>query len=290
MSARSSRTGLALLVGLFSGGCQPAEYRYGRFRENRERPAAHDVAFGTPDPTLDTLTQIVRAPARLLPLGPPVERELSLATAHTVNDYLKDNELDDLRIEIRTYDPAGQWRRLRDNRRMSPLWKYGAGSLSLLKYTLFPGRVWGTNGYNPYTETLSVNSDRPTELMMEAAVAKDFRTRRFPGPYAAFTALPGPALIRYGRAADDVAAYARAEQNWELETLAYRKIYPQSVSQGLRGVGPLVSIFVGVAWWMRPVIGLGGSALGRGWGYVLEKQRLRERSLPAPAISDPGSG
>jgi hypothetical protein len=269
---------LALLVGLIACGCKPAEYRYGRFRGHSDQPAAHDVAFGTPDPTLDTMTRIVQAPARVLPLGPRVERELSLATAVTLNDYLKNNELDDLRIEIRTYDPAGQWRRLCANRRISPFWKYGAGTLSLLKYTLFPGRVWGTNGYNPYTNTFYVNSDKPPELMMEAAVAKDFRSRQFPGPYAVFTALPGPALIRSTRAANEIAAYAQAEGDWELEKLTYRKIYSQSVSQGMSGVGPLVSVFIGMTWWMRPIIGLGGSALGRGWGYVLEKRREQELS------------
>jgi len=280
MIARPRPIAIVAFALVYAAGCMPQSYNYGRFREpgNAERPP-NDVVFGEPDSKLDALAKVVETPGRILHLSTETpSRELTPETAERLNNYLQRNELDDLHIEIRHHDPAGQWRRLRQNSRISPLWRYTAGAMSLIGYTLFPGRVWGTNCYNPYTDSLSINSNRPLELLQQSAVAKEIRRKRWPGPYAAFTSLPGLALIRQTEATGDVVAYARAENDWETEKQAYRELYPRLVSQGTFGIGPTVSVAFGVVWWVRPILSLGGAVLGRSLGYVMEKRRERERS------------
>jgi hypothetical protein len=283
---------VGLVLGLLSaGGCVPKNYLYGKFRDADTKVPANDIVRGTPDKTLDAMTHFVEGQQAIIPIGHAKHsRELSLETAERVSDYLQKNELDDLHIEINHYAPAEQWRRLRENNRISPLWRYTAGAMSVVGYTIFPGRVWGTNSYNPYTDSLYINSNKPLELLQESAIAKEVRSRRWPGPYAVATSLPGIAIIRHAHAAEDVVGYARAEHNWEIEKRAYRELYPHVITQGTGGVGPVVGLALNVAWWVRPIIGLGGSALGRGIGYVMEKRR--ESELP-PAIipeKEPSTG
>lgn len=271
------QTALAAFMVVGTFGCTPKGYQYGRFRKPGSVAPTYDIVFGEPHPTLDKMAKCIDAPARVFGVEKP-SRELSPETAELLSEYLQKNELDELRIEIGVYDPAGQWRRLHHNNRISPVWRYTAGALSVVGYTLFPGRVWGINKYNPYTDSLQIHSNKPMDLLQESAVAKSIRSQRWPGPYAVFTSLPLIALVRHGQATDDVVNYARAENEWEIEKRAYRELYPQAISRGMGGVGPIVSVAVGVAWWVRPMIGLGGSVLGRTLGYVIEKQRERERS------------
>lgn len=41
-------------------------------------------------------------------------------------------------------------------------WRYSIGMLSWLQYTLLPGRLFGGDHYNPYSNTISLYSDYRT--------------------------------------------------------------------------------------------------------------------------------
>lgn len=274
-------------------GCASPNYTYGRFHNPPPvGPApASVVEHGEPHATLDRMTRVVESPSRLIPVGskrPP--RGLSPETADKLTAYLGKNDLADVPIYVNHYDPAGQWRRLRDNTEMSWCWKYSAGAGSVIAYTLAPGRVFGINRYNPYTNSLYVNSDQPIPLLHEAAVAKTVRSQRFPGAYAVLTSLPGLALVRQVRAANDVLSYTRAEKDWETERQAYRVLYPRVGTEGTALAMPLASFVSVMAWWARPILGLGCKALG-GWvgGYVgdtVASRRAAEVHDTPPAAAD----
>ena len=55
--------------------------------------------------------------------------------------YLEDNNLHEVIVEGRHYDPKEQWNRLQANPHIHPFWKYTDGSM----------RIWA---YNPYNNTL----------------------------------------------------------------------------------------------------------------------------------------
>ena len=108
-----------------------------------------------------------------------------------VATYAKVNELDGLCVRVNQYAPVDEWKRLTKNDRISPGWRYTVGALSLVGYTLLPGRIIGVDNYNPYTNSVYVYSDVPALAMEAAAYAKDVKHRDLPGTYAAVNALFG---------------------------------------------------------------------------------------------------
>lgn len=290
MVRRRTWAGCAAAAAFFGPvGCASPGYQFGRFRPpGEEPPPAPAAQRGEPDPVLDGLAAAVDTPARLLPIGPgPVSRGLSPETEAILAAYLQKNDLTDIHLAVNCYDPAGEWRRLRANTRVAAGWRYTAGALSVAVYSMFPGRVFGTNRYNPFTDTLSVNSDRPVALLYEAAVAKDVRGRRLPGTYAAATSVPGVSLVRGVTATNDVLSYARHESDWATERAAYRELYPRVVMSGTTTAAPLVAT---VGWWAGPALRLGGAVVGRGAGWVAEARREAEVKAPHPAGSPERAG
>ena len=270
------RVGCACAVGLLGpAGCASKSYHYTRFRPAAAEAQPILAEHGEPDKVLDGMAAVVDAPAKLLPFGPKKNRrEIAPETAEQLATYLQKNDLGDVHLSVNRYDPAGEWRRLRANPRIGPGWRYTAGVLSVAGYAVLPGRVFGMNRYNPYTDTLSVNSDRPVELLKEAAEAKDIRGQGLPGTYAALTSVPGMAMVREVRSANDVLSYARAENDWETEKKAYRELYPQVWMAGTFGTGPLLT--ASLAWWAGPAVGLGGAVVGGGVGHIVAARREAE--------------
>jgi hypothetical protein len=282
-----SRLGsFCLLAGL---GCATSNYQYSHFTNSAPgeiTQTAMLIEQGPPDKTLDTIAYVVETPERVLPFLPQVKRhELSPESTEKLTTYLRNNDLADVRIRVNEYDPAGQWRLLRENDRISPIWRYTVGAWSVLDYTLFPGRVFGTNNYNLYTNTLNLNTDRPAGLLREAAVAKDIHARRWPGAYAFMTSLPGLALIRRTRSVNEVVSYARFTQDWETEKQAYRVLYPtlgmETTSLGV----PIIN--TSLAWWFGPLLPLGGAAIGGITGYTVSTFREAEVKKAVPPWPQP---
>ncbi len=274
---------------LAGAGCATSNYQYSHFSNSAPGEITQTallVEQGQPDKTLDTMAYVVETPQRVLPFLPQVKRhELSPESTEKLTTYLRNNDLADVRIQINEYDPAGQWRLLRENESISPGWRYTAGAMSVLGYTLFPGRVFGTNNYNLYTNTLNLNSDRPASLLREAAVAKDIHARRWPGTYAFMTSLPGLALIRGTRSVNEVVSYTRFTQDWETEKQAYRVLYPtlgmETTSLGV----PIINS--SLAWWFGPLLPLGGAAIGGITGYTVSSLREAEVKKAVPPWPQP---
>jgi hypothetical protein len=253
------------------------------------KPEPIVIEQGKPDKTLDTMAYVVETPQRVLPFVSKYKRhELSPETTTRLSTYLRDNDLADVKIQINEYDPAGQWKLLRENNTMSAGWRYTAGVWSILSYTIFPGRVFGTNHYNLYTNTLSVNSDRPAHLLREAAVAKDMHKQKYPGTYAVSTSLPGLAMIRRVRSVNEVISYARFTKDWEIEKQVYHDLYP-AIGMETTSIGtPIVNSLA--SWWYGPLLPLGGAAIGGITGYAVASYRETEVLKTPPPSPVPGPG
>jgi hypothetical protein len=266
---------LLVICCLGIAGCATTPYRFGHARAAKPvESSPEDVAFefGTPRPTMDRMRSVVDFPKRIFhPKAGPPARELSLEHQQQLAQYLSQNDLTDVRVLVNQYDPQGEWRRLKANHRVSPGWRYTAGLFSLAGYTVLPGRVFGHNSYNPYTNSLSVNSDRVASAVYEAAWAKDIHGCPLPGTYATAAQLPGFSVVKSTRAVNDVLGYCRIEDNWELEHQTYHECYPLVAS----GVIAPAQFFV------NPVIGMvmraGCSVVGHAAGYMAEARRLAER-------------
>ena len=287
MNERTHRTGwcsLGLLCSqlAFAWGCASRPYRYGEFSKSdgnepvAAAPRQVNFKYGQPHKRLDRMSDIVSWPRRKLRPNEPDKREITDETAEKLRQYLEKNDLDDVQVTVRDYDPAEQWRRLRENRIVPPVSRYTFGLLSVANYSLLPGRVFGRNAYNPYTNTLYVNSEAPALLLHQAAFAKNVRGRPLPGVYAVTSHVPFLAVWHDVDAARDLVGYARAEENWDLEAESYREVYPRVGSQATGGV----AVFVPV-WWGGPVLGLAGSAVGSvaGRSTLASRERQRDREI-----------
>ncbi len=258
--------------------CAAGPYHYGKNRDSSNAAvngsATGQVAFkyGKPQKTLDRMSDIVSWPRRVFRPDTPDKRTITSETTDKLREYLSKNDLMDVEVTVRDYDPGEQWSRLRDNRIVPGLSRYTLGVFSMLNYALIPGRVFGRNEYNPYTNTLYVNSEAPALVVHEAAFAKNLRARPWPGVYAVASSLPFLSALHEIDSAREVVAYARAEEDWALEQESYREIYPRVGSEATGGMAALVPV-----WWGGPVLGLAGSAMGSVAGRTVLARRQHER-------------
>jgi len=240
--------------------------------ELRETRTPVAFRYGKPNWCLDGMQKIVELPSRVMLGGRlKADRLPSEETREVLTDYLQENNLSDIPVLVNDYDPVGQWQRLRENDQISPGWKYTAGVVGLVNYTLFPGRVFARDTYSPFTNTLHVNTGRLSDSLHAAAYAKDIRTRNAPGTYAVVNSLPGIALWKTTIAVHDVVAYAQAKDSWQLESGVYRDQYPQVAVKTMAPVGLFMTPVGNVA------LAVSGGAVGYAVGRTVEQQRLAER-------------
>ena len=287
-AARSQIQRLARTLVVFSlsgtlGCATTGTYQYGRFPSERLATAdASEVSveYGQPNATLDRIGNILGAPAKFLALNSKIDNhQVSEQTVAKLTDYLEKNDITDVHVSVNDYSPKEQWKRLRENKRISPGWKYTAGTLSWMGYTIRPGRLFGGTKYNPFTNTLYVNSDVPAVLLVEAAYAKDIHSQRLPGTYAVFAnGLPGVNVWRQTRAVSDVLGYAKAERDWEVEKETYRVLYPQIGATTFGGAGVLftASPMSFSTFLIGPVLGASGAIAGHAAGRTISNRREAE--------------
>ena len=167
-----------------------------------------DVEFGEPRPVVDAIGWLIGIPDKLLLWDRRAKNHnVSRQTVESVSHYMADRGIQGVKVRVNQYDPVGEWKRLVANRRIAAPWKYTAGLVKQAKYILLPGRIFGRDEYNPYTDTLSLYSDIPALGMVEAAYARDVHRRRYPGTYATAQTLPIVSFWHESIATDDVIDY-----------------------------------------------------------------------------------
>lgn len=265
-AARRIQLTLGCIALLCSSGCASGTYRYGRFHPGQ--PDGVDlqpvvVEQGKPHKLFDRLGWLVGLPSRVMTASPKASNhDVSPETIEKVKTYLEQNDMTDVTVAVNDYDPQGQWRRLRENDRIDPFWRYSVGTLSWLGYAMFPYRVFGGDEYNPFTNTLNLTSDVPSLVLAEAAYAKDIHAQTHPGAYATVGDLPLVSTWRQVRATNDVLGYARDQHDWDGEKQAYHVLYPHI---GSTAFGPAAH-FVPVA---GPFLSAGGALVGHATGRTV---------------------
>jgi hypothetical protein len=144
------------------------------------------------------------------------------------------------------------------------------GTLTVVAYTVLPGRIFGGDYYNPFTNSLYLNSDVTAIVLCEAAYAKDVYSRKYPGAYAAINEFPLLSLWHKTIAVSDILGYAQAEDDWQIEKETYHVVYPFIAAHGASIADPFVPTLV------SPIIWLGGAAVGHTVGRTLAARRDHE--------------
>ena len=152
--------------------------------------------------------------------------DISPDTQSAMAKYIADNHLTDVKVRLNQYSPGDEWGRLVDNKAVGAGWRYTIGVLSWLGYTIFPGRLFGGDSYNPYTNTISLYSDIKAVGLHEAGHAKDFALTKWKGSYGVLGIIPFSSLYFEAKASGDAIGYLKYEENKCGEKEAYKVLYP----------------------------------------------------------------
>ena len=128
-------------------------------------------------------------------------------------------------MRLNEYAPFGEWHRLVNNEGVGAGWRYSLGFLSWLFYTLLPGRIFGGDAYNPYTNTIYLYSDVPAVALHEGGHAKDIAVRNWKGSRAALYIVPFAPLFMEAVATNDALGYSLDTDPKLLES-GYKMLYP----------------------------------------------------------------
>lgn len=156
-----------------------------------EPSARPQIERGQRQPVIDGIGWIVGIPSKIILWDRRVNNHnISPNTESVVTRYVDDLGLVETKVRLNQYAPIDEWRRLTANREVGWGWRYTLGVFRWADEAIFPGRVFGGDRYNPYTNTISIFSDSPAIAVKEGSRARDVRTRRYPGTYAAVNSLP----------------------------------------------------------------------------------------------------
>jgi hypothetical protein len=197
---------------------------------------------------------------------------LSPTTIRIMNDYLEDNELEALNIAFQTETPKDDWSRLEANTSINPLIKYSLGSFDWLSNAITKPSFWGRNYYDPYTNTMHINSNNDLEIMAEMSYAKIIQRQNYPGLYALGSKLPFISFWAQKQKTNEMIAYAKLKQDWELEKATIRKMYPGMLNGSSKDIGRVAGLFFG-PFYLRPAISVGGVLVG----YTLAEWEISQR-------------
>lgn len=224
---------VALAVSLLAGtaGCMPIASRPidgSRIFESPEllspEPA---IQWGERRPIVDGVGWVLGIPSKIVLWDRRAENHrITVETEAAIEEYLRRNQLQTVRVRLNQYRPGEDWSRLTKNRAVGPGWRYTFGALSVLGETVFPGRIFGGDHYNPFTNTIHIYSDIPAVALHEGAHAKDFLRRKWRGTYAAVYGLPLVPLYHESIASSDVVAYLEQFGDPSSRAEAARVLYP----------------------------------------------------------------
>ncbi len=185
------------------------------------------IQRGQPRPVIDAVGWVIGIPNKILLWDRRVDNHsISQETEESISQYLSLNGLVSAKVRLNQYQPIDDWRRLVRNDSVGPLWRLTFGSISVLGETIFPGRIFGGDHYNPYTDTIHVYSDIPAIALHEGGHAKDFARRKWKGTYAFAYVLPVVPLYHESVASSDVIAYLESHGSPNDQAEAARILYP----------------------------------------------------------------
>lgn len=271
MSAHRFATGLLLFVAVaISAGCQvlqpvPIEVKKQYISPELVEMTEQQVEIGKPHQIVDGIGNFLGIPSKILLWDRRIDNHrISEDTVLSLANYLEYNNLPHVKVRVNQYAPIDEWHRLRKNKTVSPWIRYTVGTLSVAQGAILPGRIFGGDHFNPYTQSIHLYSDVPTVALHEGGHAKDFTRRKYQGLYSlAYGIVP---VWHETLATEDVYAFLEATGDEAKLAEADRILYPAYgtyVGNTLGNFSPANAL---------PIY-LGTTALGHLNGRMLTRQR-----------------
>ena len=152
--------------------------------------------------------------------------EVSDETIEALVQFCREHELGDTKICINAYSAGDEWRRTFSNRNIHPVWRYPFGFLAWLQYAALPGRFFGGDSYNPYSNTINIYSDLQPVALHEAGHAQDFARQRHKGIYAVLYMVPFANLYHEAAASSTALSYIETCKPVDEQREACQLLYP----------------------------------------------------------------
>jgi hypothetical protein len=227
------------------------------------------IERGRPNRFLDGTGRIFGVPQQLLYWNRRVNNhQVSAKTEQLVAEYLLANDLPEVLVRVNQYAPLAEWKRLKANRRIGAGWRYTVGVFDLLLYTLIPGRLFGDDWYNPFTDTINLYSDVPSIALHEAAYAKDVHHRRYPGTYVTIQHVPVIGMWYRTNATADTLQYLKQHGYNKAELQEADEIlYPMYGGAAGGQIGKFIPL---------PFIDIALNLAGTGVGHVVGRYRAHQ--------------
>jgi hypothetical protein len=217
--------------------------------------------YGHPRKFVDAVGWTFGIPRKLILWDRRVmNHHVTVETEQELAEYLDSNGLVETKVRINQYDPLGEWQRLAANKDVGAGWRYTFGAFSTLKYTVLPGRLFGADRYNPYTDSIYIYSDVACLAQEQGACAKLVHARKYRGTYAAITSIPIVQLWPKKLSKKDVIDYTLANGTADQRREATRILYAEFGAE----VGGQTSLLVG----SNLPLTLAGAGIGHIAGYV----------------------
>lgn len=201
------------------------------------------IETGKPNKLLDGAGWVIGIPGKIMLWDRRIENhKITADTIETSAEYLQANQLAHVKVRLNQYAPWDDFKRLCRNKTVAWPYRYTLGILSVGGETILPGRLFGGDHFNPFTQTVHVFSDVPAIALHELAHAKDFSRRKYPGTYAlGYLFLPA---YHETIASRDAFGYLYDHQDREGVIEANRILYPAYgtyIGSGLQWYAPAVA-------------------------------------------------
>ncbi len=230
------------------------------------------IERGQRRPIIDGIGWVVGIPAKIILWDRRVDNHnISPETEATITQYVNERGLEETKVRLNQYAPGDEWRRLTANHNVGAGWRYTLGVWTWLDEAIFPGRIFGTDHYNPYTNTISIYSDTSAIAIKEGGRARDLRSRKYPGTYAAVNSLPLVSMWHETVATGYAFEYLHSDRP-DVEQEGYRLLYP---AYGAHLGGDLV--------WFTSIPTTIGAAVGAIPGHIVGRMEGRRHLPPETA-------
>lgn len=218
---------------LFLTGCAQLPYRYGHATGYTATPplppGEEQISRGSPNKFLDASDWFWPDSlfSKLILWNTKMDsHQFSAETEAILRDYLRTNDLTDVKVRINSCNAGGELRRTLRNKSVGAGWRYTLGMVAWVQYVILPGRFFGGDHYNPYSNTINLYSDIPAVALHEAGHAKDFARRKYKGSYSFAYILPLFNLYPEALATGDALGYLRTEGSLQDQKTGYNTLYP----------------------------------------------------------------
>lgn len=246
----------AAMTSLMLSGCVSDSARAVRDEQayqptvNAECTADVDIRYGRPNQLLDGTGWVFGIPRKLLLWDRRVDNHaINSETIEWIEQYATSREVDGLCVRVNQYDAIDEFHRLRTNDAIAPGWRYTVGTMTVIGYTLVPGRIFGGDQYNPFTNSVYIHSDVPALAVEATAYAQDVQSRNWPGTYAAVNELPVISVWHETVNTKEAVAFVEQHSTKEQQHDSLRIIhsnYGSTVAVAV-GAGPVVQVGAAIA-------------------------------------------